>query len=111
MTALLLANLFENPAKLLAWAFTRVYQLTLSEMQPDVCNYNPSCSRYGASAVRCYGCVGALMAADRLLRCNPGAWEFLGEEYTLFKGKLHDEQELYYIFKTPRYPEEVVSPW
>ncbi len=30
MTALLLANLFENPAKLLGWAFIRVYQLTLS---------------------------------------------------------------------------------
>jgi len=104
-------SVFSNPAKLSAWAVIRAYQLTLSELQPDVCNYHPSCSRYGESAVRKYGALGILMAGDRLLRCNPASWAFLGEEYGLSEGKLHDNQDDYYIFHRPEYSREVLYPW
>lgn len=104
-------SLFSNPTKLSAWLVIKSYQLTLSELQPDVCNYNPSCSRYGEAAVKKYGFIGILMAGDRLLRCNPGSWAFLGEEYELSGGKLHENQEDYYIFSKPEYPKEVLYPW
>gem|GEM_PF-874940 len=102
---------FSNPAKLSAWALIKAYQLTLSELQPDVCNFHPSCSRYGEAAVKKYGVIGVFMAGDRLMRCNPVSWSFLGEEYELEGGKLHENQEDYYIFHEPEYPEEVLYPW
>jgi putative membrane protein insertion efficiency factor len=51
----------------------RGYQLTLSRlMPPNTCRFYPSCSRYGFEAIRRYGAVrGGLMAAWRVLRCNP----------------------------------------
>lgn len=104
-------SVFSNPAKLSAWVVIKTYQLTLSELQPDVCNFHPSCSRYGEAAVKNYGLVGVLMATDRLLRCNPASWAFLGEEYDLRQGKLHENQEDYYIFGRPEYPSEVIYPW
>jgi putative membrane protein insertion efficiency factor len=51
----------------------RLYQLTLSRAMPvNTCRFYPSCSRYGFEAVRRYGVFkGSLMAAWRVLRCNP----------------------------------------
>ena len=51
----------------------RLYQLTFSRLMPiNTCRFYPSCSRYGFEAVRRYGFVkGSLMAAWRVLRCNP----------------------------------------
>jgi putative membrane protein insertion efficiency factor len=51
----------------------RLYQLTLSRlMPPNTCRFYPSCSRYGFEAVRRHGAVrGGLLAAWRVLRCNP----------------------------------------
>ncbi len=51
----------------------RLYQLTLSRtLPPDTCRFYPSCSRYGYGAILKYGALkGSLMAAWRLLRCNP----------------------------------------
>jgi uncharacterized protein len=51
----------------------RVYQLTLSRAMPvNTCRFYPSCSRYGFEAVRRHGAVkGSLLAAWRVLRCNP----------------------------------------
>ncbi len=51
----------------------RLYQLTLSRlMPPNTCRFYPSCSRYGFEAIRKHGAVkGALLAAWRVLRCNP----------------------------------------
>ncbi|MGB9589360.1 MAG: membrane protein insertion efficiency factor YidD [candidate division WOR-3 bacterium] len=105
------SSVFSNPAKLSAWLVIKTYQLTLSELQPDVCNFNPSCSRYGEAAVKKYGLAGILMAGDRLMRCNPTSWLYLGEEYDLRAGKLHENQEDYYIFSRPEYPKEVLYPW
>ncbi len=50
----------------------RLYQLTLSRMLPAACRFYPTCSRYGFEAIRRYGIGrGGLMAAWRILRCNP----------------------------------------
>ena len=54
-------------------ALIRLYQLTISRMlPPDTCRFYPSCSRYGYQAIYKYGLFrGSLMAAWRVLRCNP----------------------------------------
>ena len=39
---------------------------------PDACRFTPSCSHYAVEALQRKGLVlGALLAAWRLLRCNP----------------------------------------
>ena len=58
-----------RPAALLA---IRGYQILVSPLLGDRCKYYPSCSRYAADAIRELGVVrGSLLAAWRLLRCNP----------------------------------------
>jgi hypothetical protein len=51
----------------------RLYQLTISRALPaDTCRFHPSCSHYGYQAIYKYGFFkGSLMAAWRVLRCNP----------------------------------------
>jgi putative membrane protein insertion efficiency factor len=51
----------------------RLYQLTFSRLlPPDTCRFYPSCSRYGFEAIQKHGAVkGSLLAAWRVLRCNP----------------------------------------
>lgn len=74
----------------------RVYRLTVGPLiaslagtvtAPGVgrCKYTPSCSRYAVDAVREYGLVrGAILAAWRLLRCNP--WSHGGVDH------VHDQR-------------------
>ncbi len=54
-------------------ALIRLYQVTLSRaLPPYTCRFYPTCSHYGYQAVYKYGLVkGSLMAAWRVLRCNP----------------------------------------
>ena len=60
----------------------RLYQLLLSEQQPDACNFSPSCSHFAYQAIKKKGPLeGALMAIDRLQRCNPWAWNYHGTHY------------------------------
>ena len=50
----------------------RGYQNTFSLVLPPSCRYVPSCSHYGYEAIEKYGVLkGGLMAAWRILRCNP----------------------------------------
>ncbi len=51
----------------------RLYQMTLSRGLPaDTCRFYPSCSHYGYQAIYKHGALkGTLMAAWRVLRCNP----------------------------------------
>lgn len=51
----------------------RFYQLTFSRtLPPNTCRFYPTCSHYGYRAVYKYGVLkGGLMAAWRVLRCNP----------------------------------------
>jgi putative membrane protein insertion efficiency factor len=49
-----------------------LYQRFISPGLPARCRYHPTCSAYAAEAVRDYGVIrGAILAAWRLLRCNP----------------------------------------
>lgn len=54
-------------------ALIRLYQKTFSRtLPPDTCRFYPSCSHYGYQAIFKYGLIkGGLMAAWRILRCNP----------------------------------------
>jgi len=54
-------------------ALIRLYQLTVAKaLPPNTCRFYPSCSHYGYQAVYKYGFLkGGLMAAWRVLRCNP----------------------------------------
>jgi putative membrane protein insertion efficiency factor len=50
----------------------RVYQRVISPALPRRCKYHPTCSDYAVQAIRSYGILrGAVLAAWRLLRCNP----------------------------------------
>jgi uncharacterized protein len=62
-----------NIPRFLLLALIRGYQATFSKlMPPDSCRYYPTCSHYGYQAIYKYGVFkGGLMAAWRVLRCNP----------------------------------------
>jgi uncharacterized protein len=50
----------------------RLYQRLISPFMPARCKYHPTCSAYAVEAVRTYGVLrGTVLAAWRLLRCNP----------------------------------------
>ncbi|HWE08588.1 MAG TPA: membrane protein insertion efficiency factor YidD [Solirubrobacteraceae bacterium] len=66
----------------------RLYQLLLSPLAGERCKYYPSCSEYAVQAISRFGILrGLVLAAWRLLRCNP--WSRGGydpvEEQRLFK--------------------------
>lgn len=59
-------------ARRIAVAPIVVYQRVISPAFPRHCKYEPTCSRYAAQAIRRYGILrGLVLAAWRLLRCNP----------------------------------------
>jgi putative membrane protein insertion efficiency factor len=68
----------------------RLYQRFLSPGLPRRCKYHPSCSQYAVEAVRSFGVLrGAVLAAWRLLRCNPwshGGVDFV-EDQKLFRAR------------------------
>jgi uncharacterized protein len=50
----------------------RVYQRLISPALPRRCKYEPTCSAYALQAIRELGVArGMILAAWRLLRCNP----------------------------------------
>jgi putative membrane protein insertion efficiency factor len=62
-----------NLPRILLLGLVRLYQKTLSRGLPlNTCRFYPSCSHYGYQAIYKYGVIkGSLMAAWRVLRCNP----------------------------------------
>jgi putative membrane protein insertion efficiency factor len=57
---------------LLVLAPIRLYQRFVSPALPRRCRYHPTCSAYAVQAISAYGILrGAVLAAWRLLRCNP----------------------------------------
>lgn len=62
-----------NWARLPLLALIRLYQMTISPSLPEgTCRFYPSCSHYGYQAIYKHGALkGSLMAAWRVLRCNP----------------------------------------
>ena len=66
----------------------RLYRRLISPALGQRCKYHPSCSAYALQAIRTYGILrGAVLAAWRLLRCNP--WSHGGfdpvEQQRLFR--------------------------
>jgi uncharacterized protein len=60
------------PARRIAIAPIRLYQLVISPALPARCKYYPTCSQYAVQAIQRYGILrGLVLAAWRLLRCNP----------------------------------------
>jgi putative membrane protein insertion efficiency factor len=58
--------------KYLGMGLIRVYQQTLSRVLPSSCRFEPSCSRYGYTAIERYGLVrGGWLAIKRIGRCHP----------------------------------------
>ncbi|MFN3598086.1 MAG: membrane protein insertion efficiency factor YidD [Rubricoccaceae bacterium] len=58
--------------RLLLVGLVRFYQLAISPWLPPACRYTPSCSQYAILALQRYGAVrGSILAAWRILRCNP----------------------------------------
>jgi putative membrane protein insertion efficiency factor len=50
----------------------RLYQRLISPALGQRCRYYPSCSQYAVEAIRTFGILrGLILAAWRLLRCNP----------------------------------------
>jgi putative membrane protein insertion efficiency factor len=71
------ANRLRRLVRALAVAPIVVYQRVISPAIPRRCKYHPTCSRYAVDAIREYGILrGAVLAAWRLLRCNP--WSYGG---------------------------------
>lgn len=62
-----------NLPRILLLGLIRLYQATFSRaLPPDSCRFYPSCSHYGYQAIYKYGVIkGSLMAAWRVMRCNP----------------------------------------
>jgi uncharacterized protein len=62
-----------NLARLPVLGLIRLYQVTLSRALPqNTCRFTPTCSHYGYQAIARYGLLkGGLMAAWRILRCQP----------------------------------------
>jgi uncharacterized protein len=57
-----------------------VYRWTLGVFWGGRCKYHPSCSQYAIDAFKEFGLLkGAVLAAWRLLRCNP--WSRGGVDY------------------------------
>jgi hypothetical protein len=75
-----------------AIAAIRVYQRWLSPLLGPRCKYHPSCSEYAVQAIGRYGILrGSVLAAWRLLRCNPfshGGYDPVSEQ-TLFRRHVH----------------------
>jgi len=76
------------------------YQMVISPSQGDVCNFSPSCSYFAKSAIAKYGPLwGTLMASDRLMRCNPWAYQHFDTYYSgIVDGKIYDPPENNFIF-------------
>ena len=61
-----------RPLRAIAIAPIRFYQVVVSPAIPRRCKYEPTCSRYAVQAIQRYGILrGSVLAAWRLLRCNP----------------------------------------
>ena len=72
--------------KLLFIGPIRLHQKVITHQDGDTCTFRPSCSHYGAEAIRRHGLRGLLMTSDRLLRCHNGNHKY----YPVFKGAAYD---------------------
>jgi putative membrane protein insertion efficiency factor len=71
-------------------ALIAAYQRWVSPGLPRRCRYEPTCSSYAVESIRRFGAArGSLLAAWRILRCNPfshGGFDPVPENFTLKVG-------------------------
>jgi len=71
-------------------ALLKAYQRRISPALPRRCRYEPTCSAYAVEAIGRFGAArGVLLAAWRLLRCNPfshGGFDPVPRNFTLRVG-------------------------
>ena len=59
-------------ARIVVAGVFRAYKRLVSPFMPRACRFHPTCSEYAAEAVEVHGALkGSVLAAHRLLRCNP----------------------------------------
>ncbi|MEG2175042.1 MAG: membrane protein insertion efficiency factor YidD [Oscillospiraceae bacterium] len=82
----------KNVLKRFVQSIIRAYQGGISAYTQPHCIYVPTCSAYALEAVERYGVVrGGLLAAWRLLRCNPfahGGYDPVPDQFT-FQRQFH----------------------
>lgn len=78
--------------KRLVLAVIGSYRRRLSPLLGARCRYEPSCSAYAQEAIERFGLIrGTLLAAWRLMRCNPlshGGFDPVRSRFTLRTGPL-----------------------
>ena len=71
------------------------------------CQFYPSCSNYGASAIKKYGFIkGTIIGSDRITRCNPFAVYYhmeLGRPFNDKDGRLIDSIAQDHNLKSKKY--------
>jgi len=74
--------------KRIAEFLIRAYRKYISPLKKPCCRYYPTCSEYALEAVRKHGALkGLILAAWRLLRCNPysrGGVDYVPEKFHLY---------------------------
>lgn len=69
----------------------KFYRKFISPLFPPCCKYYPTCSTYALTAIERFGAFrGMLLAAWRLLRCNPwsmGGIDYVPEKFTFRTSK------------------------
>ena len=81
-------------SKLLFTGAIRFYQLFISSQDMPSCNFVPSCSQFGAEAIRRLGVLrGILLTSDRLQRCNSMSISRYQTDYK--SGRLIDTVQTY----------------
>ena len=73
--------------KRIVLAPVRAYQRWISPARPRRCKYEPTCSAYAVESIERFGVIrGLVLAAWRLVRCNPfshGGFDPVPDRFTL----------------------------
>ncbi len=77
--------------KILLYPITQWQRLSYNETYLN-CQFAPSCSNYGAQAIHTHGAIkGIFMASDRIIRCNPNAFQ----SHQKMGGQFHKDGRLF----------------
>ena len=83
-----------NLAQVVASGLIRLYQKFISSQDLPVCNFTPSCSRFGQLAIQRYRLwKGLMLTGDRLYRCNGLAFQYYPLDHET--GRSYDPIEAY----------------
>lgn len=85
-----------NPLSLAAASLMYTYRRFITHQFSAGCLYQPSCSAYSKALIADYGLIsGAVLSADRLMRCNSQAKNDIPEFRRVFP--IHESTNIYRI--------------